>query len=138
MTRKRSPLRVCAGLGALGLAALTAWGVAAGPHGNPVGFVVLGGALAGAMPGALKGARAPGLRAAALLLIGTGLGGVLALLGLASAVREPVAAILLGGLSLRGGAVILPLTAAGLALVCFAPTAARQDSGLPRPPPAAT
>ena len=97
-----------------------------GRHGNPLGFVVLVGAMAGSIPGALEGAVRPGLRAPVFLTLGASLGGVLALVVGARVLHEPPSAIVPAGLIFGLGAVIIPLTAIGSALVCFAP---RREPG---------
>lgn len=123
---KRSRLRVVTGFGVLSLAVWVAIRSRLAPHGNPLGLVVLLGALAGSLPGALEGALRPGLRAPVYLALGASLGGVLALAVGAWFLHEPVSEIVPAGLIFGAGAVIIPLTAIGSGLVCFAP---RREPG---------
>ena len=104
------------------MAAWLAYAATLPPHGTLLGILAAVGGFLGAIPGAILGAVRPGLRAPLLLATGAACGGVLGLVaGAIWFFDGAVLPVVFGGLTLSGGAVIIPLIAAGCALVAFAP-----------------
>src|SRR5262245_56740565 len=120
MPRRLSPRRFV-GIGILSLAVWAGFAATTGRHGNTLGLVTLCGALLGSMPGAIDGMLRPGLRPAALVVLGASLGRIVSLVVAAMVYHASIPDIVAGGLSLGLGAVIIVLVAFGSAITFFAP-----------------